>query len=61
MSECYWGDQAFGSYSGRVPSTGEYIGPYDSAEELAREIEACEREAREDRGGEGASGPVETR
>jgi hypothetical protein len=44
MPECYWGDQSFGSYSGRVPSTGEYIGPYECPEELAREIELADTE-----------------
>jgi hypothetical protein len=34
----YWGDQAFGNYSGRVPATGEYIGPYDTPEDLAEAI-----------------------
>lgn len=48
MTSSYWGDHGFGSYSGRVPSTGEYIGPYDTPEELAREIQAAEREAIED-------------
>jgi len=44
MPESYWGDQAFGSYSGRVPSTGEYIGPYDTMAELEAAIADCEFE-----------------